>query len=66
MRTNVVLDDVLIRKALQVSGLSTKKALIDTALKEFVRNHTRLDLRDLRGKIHFSKGYDYKELRRGS
>lgn len=64
MRTNIVLDDRLLEKALKVSGLQTKKELITIALKEFVRNRSRLDIRELKGKINFSPGYNYKKLRR--
>ena len=63
MRTNIVLDDKLVAKALKISGLNTKKELINTALKEFVRNRNRLDIRELKGKISFIDGYDYKSLR---
>ena len=65
MRTNIVLDDNLIKKALKISHAHTKKELIATALLEFIRNHCRLDLRELRGKISFRKDYDYKALRKG-
>ena len=65
MRTNVVLDDSLVKKALKMSGLSTKKELITIALKEFVKNRSRFDIRDLKGKISFDDGYDYKALRKG-
>ena len=64
MRTNIVLDDKLVSKALKISGLHTKKELITTALNEFVRNHSRLDIRKLKGNISFSEGYDYKALRK--
>ena len=65
MRTNIVLDDKLVEKALKISGLKTKKELIATALKEFVRNRSRLDIRQLKGKINFRDGYNYKKLRQG-
>ncbi len=65
MRTNVVLDDHLVAKAIKVSGMRTKRELLMTALKEFVQNHTRWDIRKLRGKVNFSKGYNYKNLREG-
>ncbi len=32
MRTNIVLDDNLVKKALKLSGINTKKELINTAL----------------------------------
>ena len=63
MRTNIVLDEGLVKKAFKVSNIKTKRELITTALKEFVNNHLRKDIRDLRGKISFREGYDYKSLR---
>lgn len=65
MRTNVVLDDNLVKKALSISGISTKKKLITVALEEFIKNRSRSNIRDLKGKISFEKGYDYKSLRKG-
>ncbi len=64
MRTNVVLDDALLREARKYSKATTKRALIDEALKEFVETRKRFDLSKLRGKISFYKDYDYKELRK--
>ena len=66
MRTNIVLDDNLVKKALKISGANTKKELINVVLKEFIQNHSRLDIRDLKGKISFRDDYDYKELRKRS
>ena len=63
MRTNVVIDDNLIREALRLSNLKTKKELIHKALEEFIQNRKRLDLREIRGKIRFAEGYDYKKMR---
>ena len=66
MRTNIVLDDNLVKKAMKITGANTKKELINMALKELVQNHSRLDIRDLRGKISFRDDYDYKKLRKRS
>ena len=63
MRTNIVLDDNLVKEALKLSGAKTKKELIHIALKEFVENKRRLNLLDLEGEIEFSEGYNYKRLR---
>ena len=63
MRTNIVLDDSLMKKAFRHAGVKTKKELVHVALEEFVRNHSVKDLRDLRGKIRFRPDYDYKKLR---
>lgn len=63
MRTNIVIDDELMEEALKVSEAKTKKELIHRALKEFVENRKRLDLREIKGQIKFAEGYDYKKLR---
>jgi Arc/MetJ family transcription regulator len=65
LRTNIVIDDNLMEQAMRVSGLSTKKEVVDRALSEFVQRHTRKDLLELRGKIQFADNYDYKAMRKG-
>lgn len=63
MRTNIVIDDDLIKRAMEVSGITTKKEVVDRALLEFVELHSRKDLSELRGSILFDEGYDYKAMR---
>jgi Arc/MetJ family transcription regulator len=64
MRTNVVLNDALVNEAFKYSQtISTKRELIETALKEYVDNRKRKNIRELRGKIKFSDDYDYKIMR---
>ena len=63
MRTNIVLDENLVREALKVSGAKTKRELVHQALKEFIENRKRANLLDLFGKIKFSNQYDYKKMR---
>jgi Arc/MetJ family transcription regulator len=64
MRTNIVLNDELISEAFKYSdNISTKKELVDVALKEYVENHKRKNLKDLFGKISFSSEYNYKNMR---
>lgn len=65
MRTNVVLDDALVREAFKHAEVKTKKDLISLALREFIERKSRRDLTELRGKVSFRKGYDYKKLRKG-
>jgi Arc/MetJ family transcription regulator len=64
MRTNVVLDDDLVEEARRLTGIRTKRALIRAALETLIRTRKRLSLLDLRGKIAFADGYDYKALRK--
>lgn len=50
MRTNIELDDALIAKAKKLSGLSTKKAVVERALQELVLELERRNaLRELKG-----------------
>jgi Arc/MetJ family transcription regulator len=41
MRTNVELDDVLVKKAMELTHISTKKAVINKALEELIKSNTR-------------------------
>lgn len=63
MRTNIVLDDDLVREAFRYSRAKTKKDLVREALQELIRVRSRKSLLDLRGKIRFSDRYDYRLLR---
>lgn len=65
MRTNVVLDDSLVQEAILLSGVKTKKDVIDLALQEFVMSRKRLSLLELAGKIAFRDDYDHKACREG-
>ena len=64
MRTNVVLNEELVDEAFKYSQtISTKKELIEIALKEYVNNRKRKNIKELRGKIKFRENYDYKAMR---
>jgi Arc/MetJ family transcription regulator len=63
VRTNIVLNDQLVKEAFAYAQVSTKKALIELALTEFVENHRRRDVRELRGHVKLDAAYDYKALR---
>ena len=41
MRTNIELDDALVKKAMSLTQLNTKKAVINKALEELVNANTR-------------------------
>lgn len=50
MRTNIDLDETLIEQAMIVTGLRTKKATIEEALRLIIRAHRqRQAIEDLRG-----------------
>jgi Arc/MetJ family transcription regulator len=64
MRTNIVIDDDLVKEAFKYAeSIHTKKDLIEVALREFVKTRKMKNLRELKGKILFSEDYDYKKMR---
>jgi Arc/MetJ family transcription regulator len=66
LRTNIVLDDELVREAFEhCSNAKTKRGLVDQALRGFVANRRRRGVRELRGKGLIRPDYDYKALREG-
>ncbi|MCD4746612.1 MAG: type II toxin-antitoxin system VapB family antitoxin [Bacteroidales bacterium] len=65
MRTNIVIEDNLLKEAFKYTDVSTKKDLINHVLIEFIKNQKRLDIREIQGKISFKDDYDYKKLRKG-
>jgi Arc/MetJ family transcription regulator len=58
MRTNVVIDDELMAEALESTGLSTKKAVIEEALRTLVRLKKQEQVRSLRGKLQWEGDLD--------
>ncbi len=65
MRTNIVIDDELIDMAKRLSGLSTKRAVVERALSDFVENLQRKNLLGISDKIDFCDDYNYKKMRSG-
>ena len=64
-RTNIVLDDELIRRAMQVSGAKTKREAVNRALRELVaRSSVYRALRKLKGKMPWDGGVDAWRRRR--
>jgi Arc/MetJ family transcription regulator len=63
MRTNVVLDSKLVEEAFRHAKVATKKELIDLALREFIENHKRRNVLQLRGKVKLDPNCDYKSSR---
>ncbi len=60
-RTNIVLDDELIAKAMVRAGVTTKKAAVEAALKAFVRKPDYSGLLALRGAGMLADDYDPDE-----
>ena len=61
-RTNIVLDDDLVAKAMAKAGVTTKKAAIDTALRAYVREPDWQGLLALAGSGVLADDYDPANL----
>lgn len=57
MRTNIDIDDKLMKQAMKAFGVSTKKAAVEQALRQSLQLHGQQSLRKLRGKIVW-RGHD--------
>jgi Arc/MetJ family transcription regulator len=63
MRTNIEIDDRLMREVLRLTGLQTKREAVDFALREVVARHRQLRVLKLRGRIRWEG--DLEASRRG-
>ncbi len=63
MATNLYINPKLLQKALEVSGLKTKKDTVNLALQEFINRHKQLEILNLFVKMDPDSNYDYKEGR---
>ncbi len=62
MRTNIVIDDALMKSALEASGAATKREVVELGLRTLVRLARQADMRRYRGKLDW-KG-DLERMRR--
>ena len=51
MRTNIVIDDKLMRETLRATGLKTKREAVDQALRTLLRLKRQAKIRQFRGKL---------------
>jgi Arc/MetJ family transcription regulator len=63
MRTNIEIDDRLMREAMRHSGAQTKKATVEAALRLLIETHAQSAIRSLRGKVRWEGNLN--ESRRG-
>jgi Arc/MetJ family transcription regulator len=48
-RTNIVIDDALIERAMRLYNLKTKREAVDLALRRLVGEYQQIDILDLQG-----------------
>jgi Arc/MetJ family transcription regulator len=62
MRTNIVIDDQLMSKALKATGIQTKREVVEEGLRSLIRLKEQAAVRGYRGQLKWSGDLD--ELRR--
>jgi len=63
LKTNIVLNDELVREATTLTGITSKRELVEVALRELIHSKKKKNLFDLAGQIDFSEDYVYKATR---
>ena len=58
MRTNIVIDDKLMRDTLRATGLKTKREAVETALRTLLRMSKQGEIRRLRSKLDWQGDLD--------
>lgn len=53
MRTNIVIDDELMERALRLTGLKTKREVVELALQTLLRLRQQEQVKQLRGKLNW-------------
>ena len=61
MRTNIEIDDKLMKDTLKATGLKTKREAVDVALKQLLRLERQADVKKLWGKVDWQG--DLEEMR---
>jgi Arc/MetJ family transcription regulator len=58
MRTNIVIDDTLMRDALKVTGLKTKREAVELGLRTLLQLRKQEEVRKYRGKLQWEGDLD--------
>ena len=58
MRTSIVIDDKLLEDALRLTGLKSKREVVELGLRTILRLHQQESIRELRGKLMWEGDLD--------
>jgi Arc/MetJ family transcription regulator len=58
MRTNIVIDDQLMRDTLRATGLKTKREAVEEGLRSLLRLKRQAEIRKVRGKLNWQGDLD--------
>jgi Arc/MetJ family transcription regulator len=64
MRTNIEIDEQLVRQAMRKTGAPTKRAAVDAGLRLLVKTHSQAAFRRLRGKVQWEGDLNQSRLGR--
>ena len=64
MRTNIDIDDRLMREAIRRSGAATKRAAVEAGLKLLIQTHSQTAIRRLRGNVRWEGDLNQSRLGR--
>lgn len=64
MRTNIEIDDQLMRQAMRSSGARTKRATVEEALRLLIQTRGQASIRRLRGKVAWEGDLETSRLDR--
>jgi Arc/MetJ family transcription regulator len=64
MRTNIEIDDKLMRQTMRSSGARTKRAAVEEGLRLLIRTRGQRAIRRLRGKVAWEGDLEESRLRR--
>ena len=64
MRTNIEIDDRLMREAMRRSGTRTKRAAVEAGLRLLAQTHAQGSIRRLRGKVAWEGNLQQSRLTR--
>jgi len=64
MRTNIDIDDRLMRQAMRSSGARTKRAAVEAGLRLLAETYAQGSIRRLRGKVAWQGNLDQSRLAR--
>jgi Arc/MetJ family transcription regulator len=64
MRTNILLDDKLVERAQKLTGIKTKRAVVQEALRTLILLREQTGIRNLRGKLKWEGDLHEQRLSR--
>ena len=62
MRTNIVIDDALMKQAMQASGARSKREAVELGLRTLVKLQQQTEIRAFRGRLAWEGDFEAQRL----